>query len=255
VAPGAVDLGAVDTGETPGFDGDKAAGKTALADLDPYVSTLQERLYAEGLVGGNRSVLLVLQGMDTSGKGGTIRHSIGQLDPQGVQLASFKAPTAEERRHDFLWRIRRRVPRPGMIGIFDRSHYEDVLVARVRGLAPKSEIEKRYDAINDFEAELARNGTTVVKCFLHISSAGPPSANGPFPRYIRRGKRPLDPVTWRVARPACQVTRTRQETAPVSSVPAWNAQPRKRSAKCWRTWARRPPEASRERRCSRRADR
>ena len=169
VAPGTVDLGAVDTGETPGFDGDKAAGKAALADLDPYVSTLQERLYAEGFVGGNRSVLLVLQGMDTSGKGGTIRHSIGQLDPQGVQLASFKAPTAEERRHDFLWRIRRRVPRPGMIGIFDRSHYEDVLVARVRGLASQSEIEARYDAINDFEAELVRDGTTVVKCFLHIS--------------------------------------------------------------------------------------
>jgi PPK2 family polyphosphate:nucleotide phosphotransferase len=171
MAPDAVDLRAVDAGATPGFDGDKAAGKKALAELDPHVSELQERLYAEGFVGGRRSVLLVLQGMDTSGKGGTIRHSIGQLDPQGVQLASFKAPTAEERRHDFLWRIRRRVPRPGLIGIFDRSHYEDVLVARVRGLAPKSEIEKRYDAINDFEAELARNGTTVVKCFLHISRA------------------------------------------------------------------------------------
>src|SRR5262245_9989044 len=157
MAPGAVDLRAVDTGATPGFDGDKAAGKKALAELDPHVSSLQERLYAEGFVGGSRSVLLVLQGMDTSGKGGTIRHSIGQLDPQGVQLASFKAPTAEERRRDFLWRIRRRVPRPGMIGIFDRSHYEDVLVARVRRLAPKAEIEKRYDAINDFEAELARN--------------------------------------------------------------------------------------------------
>ena len=168
-APDAVDLRAVDTGATPGFDGDKAAGKKALAELDPYVSTLQERLFAEGVVGGSRRVLLVLQGMDTSGKGGTIRHSIGQLDPQGVQLVSFKAPTAAERRHDFLWRIRRSAPGAGMIGIFDRSHYEDVLVARVRGLAPKQEIEKRYDAINEFEAELARDGTTVVKCFLHIS--------------------------------------------------------------------------------------
>ena len=169
MAPGAVDLRAMDTRATPGFDGGKAAGRRALAELDPRVSSLQEQLYAEGVAGSTRSVLLVLQGMDTSGKGGTIRHSIGQLDPQGVQLASFKAPTAAERRHDFLWRIRRRVPRPGMIGIFDRSHYEDVLVARVRGLAPMSEIERRYDAINDFEAELAQNGTAIVKCFLHIS--------------------------------------------------------------------------------------
>jgi PPK2 family polyphosphate:nucleotide phosphotransferase len=169
MAPGAVDLSAVDTSATPGFDGGKNAGRKALAALDPHVSSLQEQLYAEGVAGGSRSVLLVLQGMDTSGKGGTIRHSIGQLDPQGVTLASFKAPTAEERRHDFLWRIRRRVPRPGLIGIFDRSHYEDVLAARVRELAPKDEIELRYDAINDFEAELARDGTTVIKCFLHIS--------------------------------------------------------------------------------------
>jgi len=169
VAPWPVELGKLDTRATPGFRGDKAAGKVALDELDPLVSSLQERLYAEGVAGGSRSVLLVLQGMDTSGKGGTIRHSIGQLDPQGVQLASFKVPTKEERRHHFLWRIRRRVPRPGMIGIFDRSHYEDVLAARVRGIAAMDEIEKRYDQINDFEAELTRAGTTVIKCFLHIS--------------------------------------------------------------------------------------
>jgi PPK2 family polyphosphate:nucleotide phosphotransferase len=168
-APWPADLDKVDTRATPGFDGDKAAGKKALAELDPYVSTLQERLYAEGVMGGSRSILLVLQGMDTSGKGGTIRHSIGQLDPQGVQLASFKQPTEEERRHDFLWRVRRRRPDAGMIGIFDRSHYEDVLAARVRGLAPEEEIEQRYEQINDFEAELTRDGTTVIKCLLHIS--------------------------------------------------------------------------------------
>jgi PPK2 family polyphosphate:nucleotide phosphotransferase len=169
VAPWAVDLRQIDTNATPGFQGDKAAGRKALAELDPHVSSLQERLYAEGVAGGHRRVLLVLQGMDTSGKGGTIRHSIGQLDPQGVQLASFKQPTEEERKQDFLWRIRRRAPKPGMIGIFDRSHYEDVLAARVRGLARKDEIERRYDQINDFEADLTQEGTTVLKCFLHIS--------------------------------------------------------------------------------------
>ena len=121
-------------------------------------SDLQERLFAEGVagVGPGRRVLLVLQGMDTSGKGGVLRHTVGLVDPQGVRITSFKAPTEEEKAHDFLWRIRRALPAPGTIGVFDRSHYEDVLIARVRELAPAEEIERRYDAINEFETELAR---------------------------------------------------------------------------------------------------
>jgi PPK2 family polyphosphate:nucleotide phosphotransferase len=112
----------------------------------------------------------VLQGMDTSGKGGVQRHAVGLVDPQGVRITSFKAPTDDELAHDFLWRIRSQVPEPGYVGVFDRSHYEDVLIARVRELAPPEEIERRYGAINDFEKELADQGVTLVKCMLHISA-------------------------------------------------------------------------------------
>jgi PPK2 family polyphosphate:nucleotide phosphotransferase len=159
-----------DTRATPGFEGGKKDGKKALAALADELSDLQERLFAEGRSGGSRSVLLVLQGMDTSGKGGTLRHAVGLFDPQGVRIKSFKAPTRAELRHDFLWRVERELPGPGTIGIFDRSHYEDVLIARVRGLAPPEEIERRYDAVNTFEQRLVDAGTTVVKCMLHISA-------------------------------------------------------------------------------------
>jgi PPK2 family polyphosphate:nucleotide phosphotransferase len=108
--------------------------------------------------------------MDTSGKGGTLRHTVGLVDPQGVKITSFKAPTEEEREHDFLWRVEKAAPAPGFIGVFDRSHYEDVLIARVHQLAPPEEIERRYGAINDFEQRLADQGTTIVKCMLHISA-------------------------------------------------------------------------------------
>ncbi|MPZ96935.1 MAG: polyphosphate kinase 2 family protein, partial [Propionibacteriales bacterium] len=145
--PGPVDLASIDANGHPGFDGDKAAGKAALPLLAPEMAELQERLYANGRRGGRASILLVLQGMDTSGKGGTVRHSVGLLDPQGVDLTSFKAPTPEEKRRGFLWRIKQRVPGPGMVGIFDRSHYEDVLIGRVRQLATPSTIEKRYGSI------------------------------------------------------------------------------------------------------------
>jgi PPK2 family polyphosphate:nucleotide phosphotransferase len=164
-----VDLAAYDTRATPGFDGDKADGKQALAGMAESLSDLQERLFAEGRSGGERSILLVLQGMDTSGKGGVMRHAVGLFDPQGVHIKSFKAPTDEEREHDFLWRVGRETPAPGMIGIFDRSHYEDVLIGRVRKLVSEAEIEARYDAINAFEQRLVDAGTTVVKCMLHIS--------------------------------------------------------------------------------------
>ncbi len=171
LAPGPVDLTTIDPGSRPGFDGDKAAGKAALAEIGAELADLQERLFAEGRTSSTgRRVLLVLQGMDTSGKGGTVRKVIGLLDPQGIRIASFGSPTAEEQAHDFLWRIRPQVPPAGRIGVFDRSHYEDVLIARVRGFAPPDEIERRYDAIREFESELVDSGTTVVKVFLHISA-------------------------------------------------------------------------------------
>ncbi len=169
LSPGPVDLGSIDTDAAPAYDGDKTSGAADLEAMGADLAELQERLFAEGKTGGNRSVLLVLQGMDTSGKGGTLRKTVGLVDPQGVRITSFKAPTEEERRHDFLWRIERAVPLPGYVGVFDRSHYEDVLIARVRELAPADEIDRRYDAINAFEQRLVDGGTTIVKCMLHIS--------------------------------------------------------------------------------------
>jgi len=169
VPSGPVDLSALDTRATPGFDGDKAAGRASLAGLSPRLSDLQERLHAEGVSGGSRRLLLILQGMDTSGKGGVIRHVVGQVDPQGCAITSFKAPTREELAHDFLWRIRRRLPGPGKLGVFDRSHYEDVLIVRVHNLVPRTTWMRRYAAINRFEARLADDDVRVVKVFLHIS--------------------------------------------------------------------------------------
>ena len=134
------------------------------------LADLQERLFAHHQAGADgRRILLVLQAMDTAGKGGILKHVIGTVDPQGVQLAAFKKPTEEELAHDFLWRVRKEVPEEGKIGVFDRSHYEDVLIARVRELAPPEEIERRYGAINEFEAELVDEGTTIIKVMLHIS--------------------------------------------------------------------------------------
>jgi PPK2 family polyphosphate:nucleotide phosphotransferase len=170
--PGPVDLTTFDARATPGFEGSKDEGKAALYALGDDLADLQERLFAEGVsdVGAGRAILLVLQGMDTSGKGGVLRHAVGMVDPQGVRITSFKAPTDEERSHDFLWRIRKALPSAGLIGVFDRSHYEDVLIGRVRELAPADEIERRYDAINAFEAEVLASGTTIVKCMLHVSA-------------------------------------------------------------------------------------
>src|SRR4051794_1784465 len=166
---GPIDLHGLDPRATPGFDGGKAKAKKAQAATAERLSTLQEQLYAEGRTGGRRSVLLVLQGMDTSGKGGTVRHVVGQVDPAGVHAVAFGPPAPEERRHDFLWRIRRHLPAPGKIGVFDRSHYEDVVVVRVHGLVDRRTWTRRYGSINRFETELAASGTPVVKCFLHIS--------------------------------------------------------------------------------------
>jgi PPK2 family polyphosphate:nucleotide phosphotransferase len=157
-------LADVDPDSTPGLKRPKRLVK----DLAPdhiKLFELQERLFAEG----KRSLLIVLQAMDTGGKDGTITHVIGNLNPQGVQITGFKAPSPEERRHGFLWRIRRALPVPGDVGIFNRSQYEDVLIARVHNLAKPAVIERRYGQINDFEKELVRKGTKVVKLYLDIS--------------------------------------------------------------------------------------
>ncbi len=167
---GPVDLTELPTDETPGFAGGKQAGVEALASLGEELSELQERLWAERTTGSRRRLLLVLQGMDTSGKGGVLRHTVGLTDPQGLTITSFRAPTDEERQHPFLWRIRNALPQPGYLGVFDRSHYEDVLIARVHGLAEPDAIERRYDEINEFEAELAGDGVVILKCMLHISA-------------------------------------------------------------------------------------
>jgi PPK2 family polyphosphate:nucleotide phosphotransferase len=130
---------------------------------------LQEQLWAEATAGGTRSILLVLQGIDTAGKGGVTEHVVGTFGPIGVQYSGFKKPTPEEAAHHFLWRIRKRLPPPGVIGVFDRSHYEDVLVPRVHEFIPEAEWRARYGEINKFEAKIAAAGTTLIKCFLHIS--------------------------------------------------------------------------------------
>ncbi|MCE5287796.1 MAG: polyphosphate kinase 2 family protein [Nocardiaceae bacterium] len=147
---------------------DKSEGAADLSGLRSKLAVQQEMLYACGTAGDPRSILLVLQGMDTSGKGGVSSDVVSAFNPAGVHFASFKAPTPKELKHDFLWRIHKQVPAAGQVGVFDRSHYEDVLVAKVRKLAADSVIEERYSRINDFEAELTATGVTVVKCFLHI---------------------------------------------------------------------------------------
>ncbi|PVE61912.1 polyphosphate kinase 2 family protein [Microbacterium testaceum] len=163
-------LADIDTRSTPGYDGDKDSGKADLEAGREPLEDLQERLFAQSVAGtATGSVLLVLQAMDTAGKGGIVRHVVGAVDPQGVELASFKKPTAEELAHDFLWRIEKRLPDAGRLGVFDRSHYEDVLIGRVRQLAAPDEIERRYGAIVAFEAQAAEMGIRVVKVMLHIS--------------------------------------------------------------------------------------
>ncbi|NUP25303.1 MAG: polyphosphate kinase 2 family protein [Nocardia sp.] len=159
----------IDTSAKPGFPGRKKDGEQLLSERGKVLAGLQEKLYANGRSGDNRSVLLVLQGMDTAGKGGIVRHVIGSVDPQGVDHAAFGVPTEEEKRHHFLWRIRKRLPRGGQLGVFDRSHYEDVLVARVHELVPEAVWQQRYTEINDFEQELAEAGTTLVKVAMFVS--------------------------------------------------------------------------------------
>lgn len=161
----------VDPDSKPGYLGGKAEGEATRAIRAERLSQLQELLYANGVSGNGTgaSVLLVVQAMDTAGKGGIMRNVVGAMDPQGVETAAFKAPTEEEQRHHFLWRIRHHLPQPGFLAVFDRSHYEDVLIHRVRRLAPLHAIEQRYEEIRRFERELADRGTRIVKVMLHIT--------------------------------------------------------------------------------------
>jgi len=162
-------LADVDPGSTPAFDGKRRNAAELMTETDDELDDLQERLYADGTAGGTRAVLLVVQGMDTAGKGGIMRHVVGSVDPQGVQHTAFKAPSEEERAHDFLWRIHKALPHAGQIGVFDRSHYEDVLIVRVRRLVPEAVWSARYEQINAFEEQVSAGGTEIVKVMLNIS--------------------------------------------------------------------------------------
>jgi len=150
--------------ETGAFSGDKEEGAEELEKLTRKLETLQEVLYA----GHKERILVVLQGMDTSGKDGVIRHVFEGVNPQGVRVASFKVPTPEEADHDYLWRIHKQAPGKGEIVIFNRSHYEDVLVVRVHNLVPPEVVQRRYEHIREFEKMMVDEGITILKFFLHI---------------------------------------------------------------------------------------
>ncbi|MBL7065148.1 MAG: polyphosphate kinase 2 family protein [Anaerolineae bacterium] len=165
VKPGSpIDLSQWDPSDKSAFGGSKREAREALLALNKRLEALQELLYAEH----KHKVLVVLQAMDTGGKDGTIRHVFEGVNPQGVKVAGFKVPTPEELDHDYLWRVHKQVPGRGEIVIFNRSHYEDVLVVRVHGLAPPEVWGQRYAHINDFERTLADEGTTILKFYLHI---------------------------------------------------------------------------------------
>lgn len=160
------DLTALDRSSTPSFAGGKSEAKSLMVAHGELLSELQERLYARGRTGGDERVLVIVQGLDTSGKGGIARHVMGMVDPQGVSLRSFGVPTEEEQAHHYLWRIDNALPKPGQIGLFDRSHYEDVLVVRVDELVPREVWEPRFDEINEWEKNLVDGGTRVLKFAL-----------------------------------------------------------------------------------------
>ncbi|MCU1602894.1 MAG: PvdS [Frankiales bacterium] len=157
-----------DPRDTPGTKG-KAQARKDLASIAPKLADLQERLFANAKVGGDRKVLLLLQGMDASGKDGTVKHVVGQVNPAGCRITSFGKPTKEELAHDFLWRTTNALPAAGQIGVFNRSQYEDVLVVRVHELVPRATWSRRYARINAWESRAVKSGASVVKVFLHIS--------------------------------------------------------------------------------------
>jgi PPK2 family polyphosphate:nucleotide phosphotransferase len=171
VAEGPVTLLGYDPAGSPRSPGSKSKAAKELAKTGKVLASQQEMLYAGGSSGDPRRVLLVLQGTDTSGKDGVVSHVVGQVGPAGVHIASFKRPTPEEAAHHFLWRISRALPAAGMIGVFNRSHYEDVVVPRVHGNITPEAWAQRIDDINAFEKQLVEAGTVLIKCFLHISYA------------------------------------------------------------------------------------
>ncbi len=162
-------LDRIDPGGVVAGPGDRDRAREQIAALEEEATTLHERLWAEAKGGGQRSLLIVLQGTDTSGKGGATKVVDRLLDPLGFSVSSFGKPTDEEKAHHYLWRIERQLPEPGRVRLFDRSHYESVLVERVRQLVPESVWSTRYDEINEWEADLAARGITMIKCMLHIS--------------------------------------------------------------------------------------
>jgi PPK2 family polyphosphate:nucleotide phosphotransferase len=160
----------VDTSATPGFKGNKSDAAEVQPERNERFAQLQEMLYANSRVADyNRSLLLVLQGMDTAGKGGIVKHVVGAANPQGIRYTAFGVPTEEERKHHYMWRVRRALPPAGHIGVFDRSHYEDVLVVRVHNIVPPEVWGKRYDEINQFEKKLVDQGTTIIKVAMFVS--------------------------------------------------------------------------------------
>lgn len=159
----------IDPDATPGFRGKKSDAPELQDERNARFAELQEMLYANSRSGDTRSILLVLQGMDTAGKGGIVKHVVGAGNPQGIRYSSFGKPTEEELSHHYLWRIRKALPTAGHIGVFDRSHYEDVLIVRVHNLVPPPAWEARYDEINAFERELVDAGTTIIKVAMFVS--------------------------------------------------------------------------------------
>lgn len=210
----------VDPDSTPGFDGDDDDLEDAFEDPDKELQELQKMLHANATVGTENtgSLLVILQGTDTSGKGGVVRHVFGVFPPIGLDLANFGRPTDEELAHDFLWRIRPHAPKPGRIAVWDRSHYEDVLVQRVHDMVTPEEIERRYGAITDFEWEMAQQGTRIIKVMLHISKEF--QAENLAERLERKDKRwkydpndVTDRAYWDQYQEAFQLALTRTSTA------------------------------------------
>jgi PPK2 family polyphosphate:nucleotide phosphotransferase len=202
---------------------DKAEARAELDDVKADLDVLQQRLYAEG----SRSLLVVLQAMDAAGKDGTIRAILSGLNPAGVQVTGFKAPVGAEAQHDYLWRAHAAVPAKGGIGVFNRSHYEDVLVVRVKRFVPRSVWSKRYDHINAFEQLLVDEGTTVVKVFLHVSKEVQRErlqdrVDDPEKRWKFRSGDLDDRALWPAFQTAYQdaIRRTSTEHAPWYVVPA-----------------------------------
>ncbi|MFT8638954.1 PPK2 family polyphosphate kinase [Bifidobacterium sp.] len=162
-------LGDVDCESTPGFESRKSDAKEFVSLSSDEIGNYQSLLYANGVKGSRRRILIVLQGMDTSGKGSMVEHVFSQTNPMGIHYHGFGAPTQKELNHDYLWRIRRELPKDGWISIFDRSHYEDIVMPRIFGTYPRQIWEARYDEINDFEHRLTQDGCVIIKIFLCIS--------------------------------------------------------------------------------------